>query len=353
MANTRSFFTFAILGASAIGWAVACSSSNDTGSSGSTGSTGTGTGSTGTGTGSTGSGTGSTGTGTGSTGTGTGSTGTGTGSTGSTGTGTGTTGTSGTSTGGVCATSAGQTSVPVVPASSPLITNQSVPSGQLQINLTGCQAQAGGFYTDVDGNESDATKASLMPPNGAFAYTTMQGPPVDGGASTIQAACISAQNVSSLYGTGGLGFNFASTIAGDAGGTTTPIAVDVSAFQGVQFWLYLPADGGAPPSNFQFKASDKASNPAGGECTGTSTMQCYDDPFQALTPTAGWNFIQVPFAGLGYGGFGNEDANKMYDSKNAYGLTWQVQDSTMPAADGGVVPGPVSFSFCVANVSFY
>jgi hypothetical protein len=313
-----------VMGLTALGWAVACSSSNG----GSSGSSTSGSG------GTSGGGSGSSG---GSSGNASGSSGAG--------------GSSGTA-------DAGPSTV--------LIDDMSGTAGaQIRLQPQAAGDVAGYWYT------YDNPVGVVTPPpqdeitdggSASFTYSPAPTPlPADAGA-IANAACVKGTTASAQYSVAAEGFNFQTTLA-DAG--ATPVAYNASSHTGIQFWLWVDPVTGVPmggaPGGISVQLPDKDTSPYGGVCglDAAPANECNSHFKQDLTPTStpplvtGWQFVQVAFALLTQNQyFGFQAPSAMFNSQAVYAVNFQVQQSNAPdaGADGG---GPLPFNFCVADISFY
>jgi hypothetical protein len=234
-----------------------------------------------------------------------------------------------------------------------LIDDMSNPTAA-QIQLAPLQAggTSGYWYTYIGGGSGATDTGSITPASQtAFAYSPIGGgadgataPPGDAG-GIAHAACVSGQTPAAQYAYAAEGFDFEDPPSASGG-----LFVDVSRFEGIQFWTY---SGLSVPSTIQVQIPDKESVPSGGLCgtppDGSTAEACYQNVFIDLLVSPGWTFHRLPFAffeatpGYGYpqpvGG----------DMTAAQGVHFQINQPNPPGGGGGAVP----FDFCVADIAFY
>jgi hypothetical protein len=328
MSNKPISLSVALVGVTAFGWAVACSSSSPTGSSGSSGTT-TGTSGTTSGTGNSGSATGTTGTSTGTTGTASGTTGTSTGS-----------------------TDAGSGTIPA----GLVIDNQSNTGGEIsRIPPAGSGAHPGTWFSYV---ANGAPLTQVTPPQGSspFPFQPISPAVTPAGGPTISiAACLNSTGFQG-YSVGD-GFHFEAELPADAGdgGIATPITFDASAYSGISFWA-ISTGPGAGALSLRVKIPDDQTDGdpfADSACKGDSGSNalCFDDFSQDLTGGTGitstWTQFTVPFATTIQHGFGAAFAG--IHTNAIYGVEFEIEGLGPYAADAGIAPG---FDFCIAQIAF-
>lgn len=178
---------------------------------------------------------------------------------------------------------------------------------------------------------------------------SIHGSPIDAG-HLAWAACTTGTVGAGSYPYVAEGFNFATRPpdGSTGGGSVEPAPIDVSSYQGVQFWLYGDPSLGAQPLIVTFP--DSATSPYGGQCApicpSTTADMTACSPFeQQLSLQPGWQFVQMPFAILEQNPYVGM-ALPEYDAKHAYGVTFEEQTNEVDAA-------PAGFGYCVAELSFY
>jgi hypothetical protein len=91
-----------------------------------------------------------------------------------------------------------------------------------------------------------------------------------------------------VYGAG-MGFDL-----NNPGGTATKSTYSASMYSGVTFWVM-----GSSAGAVRFNVSDKASDPSGSICMGTSgTSQCNDHHGHTLTPSTSWQQVSFTWSQL-------------------------------------------------------
>jgi hypothetical protein len=224
---------------------------------------------------------------------------------------------------------------------------------------------AGYWYTFIGGGAGTTDVGSITPLSStevadggtaSFNYTAIGSgadsgvpDPSDGGAFT-NAACTHGVTPAKQYSFAAEAFYFAG-VPFDGGNNKT--SVDVSAYTGVQFWIY---NGESTATSMNFQISDQESQPDGGVCgkDGSADEACNSPAFTPISVPPGWSFLQESFATLfvnqyyGYGDMNTvETMNRSLDTTKAYDVQWQVNQ---PTADSGA---GVPFNFCITDVEFY
>jgi hypothetical protein len=165
---------------------------------------------------------------------------------------------------------------------------------------------------------NDMTAGALQTPAAGKPFTDSAIVPPrttdDGGTSSMAARTTGSGFTA--YGAG-MGFDLDDPGAGAAKHT-----YDASSYSGVTFWAMGSAGG-----SVRFNVPDKATDPSGGICMGsTGTDQCNDHHGHALMLTTTWAQFTFTWAQLTQQGFGYAEAT--LDTSNLVGMQFQVAAPT-------------------------
>ncbi len=161
---------------------------------------------------------------------------------------------------------------------------------------------------------NDMTTGGAQTPEAGMTFTDSAVVPPrttgDGGASSMAARTTGSGFTA--YGAG-MGFDL-----DDPGAGAAKHPYDASSYSGVTFWAMGSAGG-----SVRFNVSDKASDPSGGVCMGsTGTAQCNDHHGHALTLTATWQQFTFTWSQLTQQGFGYVEAT--LDTSHLIGMQFQI-----------------------------
>jgi len=161
---------------------------------------------------------------------------------------------------------------------------------------------------------NDMTAGAVQTPAAGKAFTDSAIVPPrtteDGGTSSMAARTTGSGFTA--YGAG-MGFDLDDPGAGAAKHT-----YDASSYSGVTFWAMGSAGG-----SVRFNVADKATDPSGGICMGsTGTDQCNDHHGHALMLTTTWQEFTFTWAQLTQQGFGYAEAT--LDTSDLIGMQFQV-----------------------------
>jgi hypothetical protein len=182
----------------------------------------------------------------------------------------------------------------------------------------------------------------------------------EGGIAGPRAVCVSGVTGASQYSTSGVGLNFATTPAPDAGVNAQQVPLNASSHTGIQFWAWGGGDAGTQ-SVFVSLADLNETAGFGPPTTPTATGQLCNGGTDGVGTGAtacggartsasiasGWQLITIAFTQFTpISGFGSANEAAL-DPSTLTQLQWQIQQPVADAAAG------VPYNFCIYGVSFY